>query len=94
MGLTIEVEVDDDPADLQLWVEHLPAWQAWCAISGQWRTAELSTSEEARVVWLGLDYTAARAGLDLAGITMTPDVWDDVRAIETAAIEEMNRRGR
>lgn len=93
MGLQLQLEADGDAA-FGLWEEHLPAWEAWCAVSGQWRTETLSTAEEARVVWLGLDYTAARAGLDLAGIEMTPEVWDDVRAIEAGAIEEMNRRGR
>ena len=43
------------------------------------------------MIWLGLDYAAARAGLDLAGIEMTPDLWSEVRAIEAGAIEELNR---
>ena len=46
-----------------------------------------------KVVWIGLDYAAARAALDLAGMTVTPEIWADVRAIEGGAIEELNRRG-
>ena len=38
---------------------------------------------------LGLDYDGARAGLDLAGVEMTPKLWADVRAIETGALEAM-----
>jgi hypothetical protein len=69
----------------------LPAWEAWCAISGQWRTQAISGLGGAAMIWLGLDYSAARAGLDLAGIEMTPDLWSEVRAIEAGAIEELNR---
>lgn len=47
----------------------------------------------AKVIWVGLDYGAARAALDLAGLTVTPETWADVRAIEGGAIEELNRRG-
>jgi hypothetical protein len=72
----------------------VPAWTAWCAVSGQWRTAGLGTMEQARVVWIGLDYAAARVGLELAGIEVTPEVWADLRAIEEGAIEGMNRRER
>jgi hypothetical protein len=50
--------------------------------------------EQARVVWIGLDYAAARAGLELAGLEVTPEVWADLRAIEEGAIEGMNRRER
>jgi hypothetical protein len=45
------------------------------------------------VIWLGIDYTAARAALDLAGLRVTPEVWDEVRTIEEGAVEEMNRHG-
>lgn len=73
--------------------EHVAAWSAWCAVSGQWRTEVLSGNWGGKVIWLGLDYSAAKAALDLAAITVTPDVWNDVRTIEEGAIEELNRRG-
>lgn len=88
MGLALDLAGD---AEDGLWPEHLPAWQAWCAISGQWRTQVISGLSAPRVIWLGLDYTAARAGLELAGIEMHPDLWAEVRTIETGAIEELNR---
>ena len=44
-----------------------------------------------RLIWLGLDYGAARAALDLAGITVTPATWAELRCIELGAIEELNR---
>lgn len=39
---------------------------------------------------VGLDYAGARAGLGLAGIEMTPELWADVQEIERAAIAAMN----
>ncbi len=92
MGLVLQL--DEAAEDDGLWPEHLPAWTAWCAVSGQWRTQALSSLEATRLLWLGLDYTAARAGLDLAGIEMTPGLWAEVRDIESGAIEELNARGR
>lgn len=83
-----------EPPALEIWEEHVPAWRAWCAVSSQMRTEALSTMESARIVWLGLDYGAAKAGLGLAGIEVEPGTWDEVRTIEGAAIEELNRRGR
>lgn len=77
-----------------LWEEHLPAWNAWCEISGQWRTTALMSDRGSKVVWIGLDYAAARAGLDLAGISITPECWSDIRLIEAGALKELNRNGR
>lgn len=44
-----------------------------------------------RLLWLGLDYAAARAGLRLAGITMTTALWADVQIIEAGAVDALNR---
>lgn len=91
-GLTLELDLPEQVAGL--WLEHLPAWQAWCEISGQWRTIALSTEAGARVVWVGLDYAAAKYGLEMAGISVTPACWAEVRLIEEGATEELNRNGR
>ncbi len=92
MRLTLPEEAPAPVAEL--WEMHIPAWRAWCAVSGQMRTEALNTMESARIVWLGLDYSAAKAGLGLAGIGVSPEEWDEVRTIEGAAVEELNRRGR
>lgn len=34
----------------------------------------------------GLDYTAARAGLELAAVAMTPGIWTDIRIIEAGVL--------
>jgi hypothetical protein len=66
-----------------LWPDHLPALDAFLAIAGQWRLAPSGR-------FLGLDYTAVRAGLDLAGIEVTPDLWSDVQIIEAGALAGLN----
>lgn len=90
-GLTIDL--GETPPETGLMADHFDAWTAWCAISGQWKTVALSGNWGAKIIWLGIDYAAAKAALDLAAITVTPDVWNDVRTIEEGAIEELNRRG-
>lgn len=92
MGLTLEL--DGPPPEAGLWEEHEAAWRAWCAVSGQWRTAALSGDWGAKVLYLGLDYAAAAAALTLSGVAVTPECWTEVRTIEEGAIEELNRNGR
>lgn len=93
MGLTLMLT--EEAEGTALWDLHLPAWCAWQQVCGQWRTLTPTVSamgtSQTRVIWLGLDYTAARAGLEMAGVEITPDLWAEVRAIETGAIEELNR---
>lgn len=84
-------EAAGDPDGGEIWSEHLVAWHAWCAVSGQWRVVPVVGFESSRMIWQGLDYSAARAGFELAGIKMTPDLWDEVRTIEAGAAEELNR---
>lgn len=97
MGITLdlgEAQPDDD-----LWVDHLPAWRAWCAVSTQLVTQSLTfggaglggAAISSKLLWFGLDYARAKAGLDLAGIITTPDLWEEVRWIEEGAVEELNR---
>jgi len=38
----------------------------------------------------GLSYAGVKAGLELAGIGMDPDLWSEVRVIERSARAEMN----
>ena len=41
---------------------------------------------------MGMDYTAARAGRDCAGINITPDLFAEVRKIEHGALEILRNR--
>lgn len=73
--------------ELEVWEENWPIVQAFTAISTQWRTAPLGLGGYR---YLGLDYTAAQAGLQLAGITVNEDQWKGVRAMERAATRHLN----
>lgn len=70
-----------------LWPEHLPALRAYLAVADQWRIVMGD-----KAIWLGLDYTAVRAGFDLAGLTLTPAEWADVQTIEEGARAALNGR--
>jgi len=61
---------------------------AFLSVAGQWRGVALPNGG---LLWLGLDYTAAQAGLSLAGLAPSPETWAEVRLIEAGAKEELNR---
>jgi hypothetical protein len=65
------------------------AAEAFLAVSSQWRCAGLA---DGRLVRTGLDYAGVRAALEMAGMGMTPDLWSDLRVIETAAINAQGER--
>lgn len=46
----------------------------------------------AGAVYVGLDHAGARAGLDLAGISVTPDQWAALRVIASGAASKLNDR--
>lgn len=88
MGL--KVTLADDGFD-GLWEEHRCAWEAWCVVSRQWRVISGAGPMGGKTVWLGLDYSAVRNGLDLAGIALPPEQWAEFQLIELGATEELNR---
>lgn len=45
---------------------------------------------DGRQHWQGLDYAAARAGLELEGIAVRPHDWAGVRVMERAAASALN----
>lgn len=63
--------------------------QAFASLVTQWRIVPLASG---RLHYCGLDYAGARAGLDLAGVSLTPGLWDDLRTMELAAREAANSR--
>jgi hypothetical protein len=71
-----------------LWESNVPAVTAFLCIDSQFRMTGLASGG---VLVSGLDYSGARAGLALAGIAVTPDLWADIQVIEAGAVGEMNR---
>jgi hypothetical protein len=69
------------PADqgFEVWPENWPALQAFNAVQTQWSTGFGGPT--------GLDYQRVRAGFELAGITPTRELFDQLRLIEAAALD-------
>lgn len=74
-----------------LWPENVPIVEAFMVSATQWRiVARPALTERGGFVFLGLDYAGARAGIEAAGITITPALWDGVRIMEAEAIKALN----
>lgn len=61
----------------------MEALRAFLCVASQWRFAAPGDGTLRRT---GLDYQGARAGLELAGVEMTPALWADVQIIEDAVV--------
>ena len=78
-----------------VWVQNREIVEAFLAVSGQWRTGlKMVPGAGLHTFWLGLDYAGAAAGLELAGIDMTPRNWAGVRVMEEVARRTLNEEGR
>ena len=75
-----------EEGDGALWRENVPVVEAFLCASTQWRTQVLGR----RLLYLGLDYEGARAGMEAAGMTITPDLWMGVQAMEAEACSTLN----
>lgn len=67
-------------AEFGLWPGQEGAVLAFHAVATQWRVGPSGKAT-------GLDYAAARAGLEAEGIAVTPDDWRGLRAIEAGALK-------
>jgi len=72
-----------------VWPVNCAAVDAFLAVASQRRMVGAGLGG---VVMIGLDYAGAEAGLRLAGIEVTPELWAQVRVIEAAARDAMNER--
>lgn len=73
-----------------LWPDHVEAMRAFLSVASQWREVVFPNGVRR---WTGLDYAGVQAGLALAGLSVPPETWEEVRQIEAGAIEELNRVG-
>lgn len=71
-----------------VWSINVQAVTAFLNIDSQFRMTALAGGG---VLVNGLDYQGARAGLEMAGVTITPDLWGDIQLVEAGAVGEMNR---
>lgn len=70
--------------EVEIWAEHWPAVRVFESLSTQWRVGMAGPT--------GLDYAALPAVMDLLGIDDRAAVFDDLRILERAALEELTRK--
>lgn len=76
-----------------VWPENAAAVAAFLVGATQWRVLAAGGGlAPARLIWLGLDYAGARAGIEASGIAITPALWRDLTTMEAAAIAALNER--
>ncbi len=76
-------------SEAEIWADNMPVVEAFLAAASQWRTAGGGFGP---LVWLGLDYAGAVAGIAAAGIVLTPELWSGVRMMEGAARDALNAK--
>ena len=77
---------EEEDGEAGLWPENEAAVLAFLGVASQFRCAPLGDG----LHWLGLDYQGARAGWQLAGEEITPDLWTQVQLIEAGALAALN----
>jgi hypothetical protein len=60
---------------------------AWLVVCTQWQAVSMANGQ---VLWLGLDYSGAKVGLDGANIVLTPSQWSSLRMMERVASAALN----
>lgn len=88
-GIEIDPETLALAPEFELWDNHAPAFWAFMTVEGQWRCTGVGMGG---IYWIGLDYAAVKVGLDLAGIALDHDEWEDFRQIEAGARKQLNSR--
>ena len=73
-----------------VWPDNVAIVEAFLAAGTQWRTGLRPTRSGPRLVWIGLDYAAARAGIEALGLSITPELWVGLMVMESAAREALN----
>ena len=86
-----QIEAANDDRDFEVWAENWETVEAFLAVSTQWRLTPYGGGMGPMLIyWAGLDYTAARAGLEGEGFVITPELWRGLRIMEGAARRVLN----
>jgi hypothetical protein len=100
LALDAPAAIDGEEFD-GIWPENAPTAEAFYAVCTQWRVVPIGGSGFASAFggsvapttpfFVGLDYTAARTGLDAEGFDVTPELWRGLRVMENAACAVLNK---
>ena len=80
----------DGPQGEGVFPDNVAAVEAFLIVATQWRSLVRETMDGIRIHFTGLDYAAARAGLELAGVAVEPRVWRQVLQLEATARDALN----
>lgn len=67
----------------EVWPENWEALQAFLYTQTQWAVGPSGAT--------GLDYTRMKDGLSMAGITVTPELFHKIRALESGALDALKK---
>ena len=90
LGFTDEqIDAELGPAEkaFPVWPENWPAVQAFLSVQTQWAIGMSGGPT-------GLDYARVRAGLELAGVEATPELFQKLRILESAALAAISKRNK
>lgn len=89
--IVAQIEAASDDGQFEVWEENWTTVEAFLFVSTQWRLAPYGGGLGPQMIyWVGLDYTAVRAGLEGAGIAAAPELWHGLRLMEAAARAVLN----
>jgi hypothetical protein len=71
-------------ADCHVWAENWPAWRAFLSVQTQWITGMSGPT--------GLDYGRVEAGLRMAGVQVTPELFDKLHILERAVLQALSTK--
>lgn len=86
MGLKVEVTPPDEQEAIEIMPANHASFEAFLACQTQWRVV----ATMAGLIWLGLDYAAARLVLD--DLDTPRHVFADLRIMEAEALPVLNER--
>ncbi|WP_449222139.1 DUF1799 domain-containing protein [Tistrella mobilis] len=76
------------PDGIEIWPQNLKPWSLFRRVATQWRTAGPAGQP------IGLDYTALAFVARVERCRVTPDLLDDIQAMEAAALDVWRARRR
>jgi hypothetical protein len=84
LGIPVQFAGSFEEEEFGIWPENLPAVQIFMAMGTQWRIGMSGAT--------GLDYSVLPAVFELYGITDRKQAFNDLRVMESAALEVMREK--
>ncbi|PZQ20462.1 MAG: hypothetical protein DI569_15455 [Sphingopyxis macrogoltabida] len=80
-------DLEEKEPGFPVWPQNMPIVHAFMSVSSQMQGIATASG---RIIWQGLNYAGARAGLKNARIKLTPAQWTWLRVMENAAAAALN----